>query len=185
MTCLRVLVVVIVTGVVWALPAGAQAPVMPGPPMILPEAAVPTVPVANDVPGSPAGIADQAGGVETGIKRDPFWPVGYAPKITRKVVAGGVVSRGSVPVASTPVAPVVPGVTQWDEARRKLDIRGISLLGSDKTTGRPKYMAMVAGHLVEDGNIVTAEYEGRMYRWKVVGISSAGISFQKLDVRSE
>lgn len=181
MNGIRLLFMAIVTGLVWALPAGAQAPVMSGPPGRPPEMAASGSPVSNEVQAGPAGLADQAGSAESARKRDPFWPVGYAPKVTRKVVAGGVVPKGSVPVAS----PVAASVPQWDEARRKLDIRGISLLGSDKLTGHPKYMAMVAGHLVEEGNIVAVEYEGRVYRWKVVGINSAGISFQKLDLRSE
>jgi hypothetical protein len=116
--------------------------------------------------------------------RDPFWPVGYTPKVVRKSEdpkAGGTsLLKGRV--AELPERNHTP---QWDEARRKLDIRGISLIGRDKASGQPKFLAMVAGRLVEEGDVVNATYEDRVYRWKIVGIGKGGVSFQKLDVRQE
>jgi hypothetical protein len=72
----------------------------------------------------------------------------------------------------------------WDEARKKLDIRGISLI-HDKNSKTPKYLAMIAGKLVEIGDTIAVKYDERMYRWRVVGISDEGVSLQKMDVRGE
>jgi len=115
--------------------------------------------------------------------RDPFWPVGYTPKIvskTEEAKAGGTSAQAIAAVMQERVR-----TPQWDEAKRKLDIRGISLIGRDKASGQPKFLAMVAGRLVEEGNVVNVTYEDRVYRWKIVGIGKGGVSFQKLDVRQE
>jgi hypothetical protein len=115
--------------------------------------------------------------------RDPFWPVGYTPKIVNKTVESKAGGASAQAIAS--VMPERARTPQWDEARRKLDIRGISLIGRDKASGQPKFLAMVAGRLVEEGNVVNVTYEDRVYRWKIVGIGKGGVSFQKLDVRQE
>ena len=115
--------------------------------------------------------------------RDPFWPVGYTPKVIRKSnepKAGGASPKGSVVEVPEP-----SHTPQWDEARRKLDIRGISLIGRDKSSGQPKFLAMVTGRLVEKGDVVNVTHEDRVYRWKIVGIGKGGVSFQKLDIRQE
>ena len=72
----------------------------------------------------------------------------------------------------------------WEEARKKVDIRGISLI-HEKNSGAPKFLALVSGKLVETGNVVSVKYLGRLYRWRVVDISEEGVSLQKLDVRGE
>ncbi|MEI6787726.1 MAG: hypothetical protein WCL49_04530 [bacterium] len=115
--------------------------------------------------------------------RDPFWPVGYTPKIVNKT--GEAKAGGSSAQAIAAVMLEHSRTPQWDEAKRKLDIRGISLIGRDKASGQPKFLAMVAGRLVEEGNVVSVTYEDRVYRWKIVGIGKGGVSFQKLDVRQE
>jgi hypothetical protein len=127
----------------------------------------------------PASIAGGAG-VPIGVKRDPFWPVGYVPKVAapdEPVAKGGGVAKPS-DLATAPVAE-----PDWVGARRKLDVRGVSLIGRDKETGKPRYFAVVAGKLVEPGNVVAVTHEDRVYRWKVVDIRPEGVSLSKLEVK--
>lgn len=140
------------------------------------------VPPVQNIAGQMASDEDPAVAPLVRV-RDPFWPVGYTPKVINKSVESKTgessaqsIAAGLLERARTP---------QWDEARRKLDIRGISLIGRDKASGQPKFLAMVAGKLVEEGNVVNVTYEDRVYRWKIVGIGKGGVSFQKLDVRQE
>ena len=114
------------------------------------------------------------------IRRDPFWPVGYAPKKT-------VVATILPPATKTPVAadPVYLSPPDWNVARNRLDIRGISLIGRDKKSNAPKYLAMIGEKLVEEGDTVSIIADNRTYRWKVAGISANGISLVKTDVRPE
>lgn len=117
----------------------------------------------------------------TGVRRDPFWPVGYAPRKPEKkpvIVAGdpGVKAPPPVEVARPP---------DWEEARKRLEIRGISRLGKPRTGTKETYLAAVNGKIVEEGELVMAAFDGRVYRWRVVGIAPGGLSLQKLDVRAE
>ena len=166
----------------------AQDPEVPTPPPSLQNMGAPPLQEAAQNPGQPAPApAEPVPGADSTVSgsrtRDPFWPVGYAPKVIRKATVGKTgLPSGPVAVAVLPEPARIP---QWDEAMRKLDIRGISLIGRDKASGKPKYLAMVAGKLVEEGNVVSVNHDDFVYRWKVVGISTAGVSLNKLDVRKE
>ena len=144
----------------------------------------PAFPALMPAPVSLAPDAPGLGGVVEKPKiRDPFWPVGYVQKIVKKPPV--VVKPVDVGSASAEGVLEARRVPQWDVARRKLDIRGISILGRDKGTGKPKYLAMVAGKFVEEGAVVSVVYDGRTYRWRLTAIGSNGVTFQKMDVKSE
>jgi len=151
------------------------------------------LPVVSPV-SSPA-VPLEGGGGQTGVvaplgnpvdaldvtqPRDPFWPVGYVPKRIPKIKKQGL-GKPSTFVETTPEPVRAP---LWEEARKKLDIRGISLI-HDKNSTLLKYLAMVAGKLVETGDVVAVRYDERVYRWRVVGISEEGVSLQKMDVRGD
>jgi len=154
----------------------AQVPVMsPEPPLGM------TLPVGQGAEVTlPADGLQGAGGLDTPKQRDPFWPVGYVPKKEPKIKEKGT-GKTSIPVVASPESTRNPA---WDEARRKMDIRGISLI-HDKNSKTLKYLAMVAGKLVEAGDVVTVKYDGYVYRWRVAGISEEGVSLRKLDVRGD
>ena len=150
----------------------------PNPPL-LPEAGLPPVQTVADQ----TALGEEPAVVTVARVRDPFWPVGYTPKVVSKSVESKAGETSAQAIAAVLLERA--RTPQWDEARRKLDIRGISLIGRDKASGQPKFLAMVAGRLVEEGNVVNVTYEDRVYRWKIVGIGKGGVSFQKLDVRQE
>lgn len=160
---------------------GAQGPGMPMPPMMPPGGIAPA-PAVTGV----GAQATEAGAVEMvadgSAKRNPFWPVGYTPKIVRKIPpkAGTPVTPGAPGTRDTPasVAAVPERVTSWDEARKKLDVRGVS-------RGRGKFWASIGSRTVETGDTVSVTYEKQVYRWRITAINQDGISFQKVDVRSE
>jgi len=112
--------------------------------------------------------------------RDPFWPVGYVPKKVVRVKEK-TPPKWALNGIDSSEAPRVP---LWDEARKRVDVRGISFV-RDKVSGAPRYLAIIAGKLIETGDVVSAKYEGRIYRWRVVGITEEGVSLQKVDVRGE
>jgi hypothetical protein len=113
--------------------------------------------------------------------RDPFWPVGYAPvrreKPTASEMAGTATVMTDPGLAAKPVA--------WEQARAQLDMRGVSSIGRDKTTGKQRFVAVMAGKLIEEGNIVSIAYEGQVYRWRAVSVTATGVQLVKLDVREE
>lgn len=175
-------------GLAWAqLPPPGMPAAPPMAPMPLPGGgAMPSPVMAADVPGPEAAGVARASAADavlpTGMRRDPFWPVGYVPKIAvpeaPAAKGGGVAKPSDLDAAPAPVAE-----PDWTGARRKLDIRGVSLIGRDKETGKARYFAVVAGKLVESGNVVAVTHEDRVYRWKVVDIRSEGVSLSKLDVK--
>jgi hypothetical protein len=116
-------------------------------------------------------------------QRDPFWPVGYVPP--RKPVKVPILEFSrAVAVKSRDPEPAVRPVV-WEQARAQLDLRGVSSIGRDKTTGKPRYIAAMAGRLVEDGDTVSIVLDGQVYRWKVVSVSATGVQLVKLDVHAE
>lgn len=115
--------------------------------------------------------------------RDPFWPVGFVPAVPEKVASGGTPAAGPAQVSSPEPETTKP--LEWDQARQKLGLRGLSSAGRDKVTGKPRYVAVMAGRLAEVGDTVSTAYEGLIYRWKVVAIGSNGVSLVKLDVRPD
>lgn len=181
----RLLFVVLVLGFShsWVRELWGQAPRLPELPVMPDMMGAPPAPEAVQSNPRQTASVEEATTASVIRVRDPFWPVGYTPKVIRKA---GEPKPGGAP-STSPVAeiPEHARVPQWDEARRKLDIRGISLIGRDKLSGQPKFLAMVAGRLVEEGDVVNVTYEDRVYRWKIVGIGKGGVSFQKLDVRQE
>jgi hypothetical protein len=64
-------------------------------------------------------------------------------------------------------------------------MRGVSSIGRDKTTGKQRFVAVMAGKLIEEGNIVSIAYEGQVYRWRAVSVTATGVQLVKLDVREE
>jgi hypothetical protein len=158
---------------------------------MLPSGAISAEPIVEGAGTGGAVLATNGMDVvkDVGRPRDPFWPVGYVPvKLVKKGGLAKPNTKEAGPGASATVVGSVPEpavrMPMWDDARKRLDIRGISLI-RDKDSGVPRYLAMVAGKLVEVGNVVVVKFDERVYRWRVVGINEDGVSLQKLDVRGD
>lgn len=116
------------------------------------------------------------------VPRDPFWPVGFVPPPEKTPVRGT-----SAPGTTVTRVPETEAARQpeWDQARRRLNLRGLSSTGRDRISGKPRFVAIMAGRIAEEGDTVSSAFEGQIYRWKVVAIGSNGVSLVKVDVRPE
>jgi len=98
--------------------------------------------------------------VANGKLRDPFWPVGYLPRV-------------EMPATESP-APVVEKEIPWPP----LVLKGI-------TEANGRYSAIIEGiGFVESGDIVTRKTNRLAYRWKINSITKTSVSHTKLDVRA-
>ncbi len=116
------------------------------------------------------------------LRRDPFWPVGYVPRKPEKLPPVEMTGSGGI---KAPDQRSEDKVVAWDQAWARLNLRGVSSLGRDKTTGKPRFVAVMAGKLVEEGDSISIAFEGQVYRWKAVSVSATGVQMIKLDVRAE
>ena len=90
---------------------------------------------------------------EAFIKRDPFWPVGYVPKITKSVISKGNSEQGVAKVDNS-----------WNEAMKKVVINGVS------SQAQNAYFAVINGQIKSVGDTVTISHGGTIYTWAVDGI---------------
>lgn len=98
--------------------------------------------------------------------RDPFWPIGWTPP---PVDASGTAANTD---AARPKGPI-----RWEEATKRLSLRGLTELPNGK------FVASIAGvGVVEEGDRITLEFEGLNYHWRVQSISRAGIVPKRLGV---
>ena len=86
-------------------------------------------------------------------KRDPFWPVGYMPKITTSVI----------PIDSS-VQSLTKVDNSWNEAMKKVVINGVS------SRAKNAYCAVINGQVKSVGDTVTINHGGTIYTWAVDGI---------------
>lgn len=98
--------------------------------------------------------------------RDPFWPIGWTPP---PVDATATAANND---AARPKGPI-----RWEEATKRLSLRGLTELPNGK------FVASIAGvGVVEEGDRITLEFEGLNYHWRVQSISRAGIVPKRLGV---
>jgi hypothetical protein len=96
--------------------------------------------------------------------RDPFWPVGWTPP---------------PPVSPEQIATNQTRVLQskWEDAVKRLRVTGITKL----PTG--KYVATVSRvGIVEEGDVLSVDYEGMTYRWRVETITKDGMQPKRIGV---
>ncbi len=130
----------------------------------------PLDPAAESRPGSiarPSGAVTQPRLPENLApgNRDPFWPVGYAPKSAAEIEREKALAQASQSRISAP---------KWSDAKASLRIGGYIKTPSG-------YAALVNNSVVAAGDIVSLIYDGKQYRWKIESVSAHGISFAQLD----
>jgi len=136
-------------------------------------------PLATNVPaagatnavwaGAAATNAAPAGGTATvtnfNALRDPFWPVGWKPPTFGRDGSGDEDRSGLI---------------RWDEATRLLHVNGLSR----KAGGG--YVAFLADiGIVEESQVVSVQYRGLTYRWRIKRITAEGIVPQRIGVFRE
>lgn len=126
---------------------------------------------AADDPASaaPAGAIDLSK-LQSEKLRDPFWPVNYEPPPPEPKTPTG---PTGVKKPTTPT-PVIEEAPRWDEALKTMVVKGVMKIAGGK------YVAMIAGKVVGEGETVCTEYRGRKYCWKIGAVSERGVSFQRL-----
>jgi len=93
------------------------------------------------------------------LLRDPFWPIGWAPA-----------NFGQLDVGESGEA-----LTKWEEARRLLQVSGLS------RNARGKYVAIIKGvGVVEEGDTVSVTYGDLTYKWRIRAITSRGIEPERI-----
>jgi len=141
-----------------------------GPPVLAP---LPPPPLANGAEERPAiaptppppglieALAKARSGPDSERLRDPFWPIGWVPPEFGDNDAQAHRQVG--------------GLRRWQDALRLIEIVGLS----KKIDGT--YIAMVKGiGVVEEGDVVSVDYEDFTYKWHVRKITSKGIVPERL-----
>jgi hypothetical protein len=126
----------------------------------LPEGVLPDPATTNTLdlqPHIPEGLTPRI--------RDPFWPVGYAPRSAADIEREKALAAAARDKVTGP---------KWTEARATLHVGGYL-----KTPAG--YNALVNNSVVTRADIVSLVYDGKLYRWKVESVSANGISFVPLD----
>lgn len=71
--------------------------------------------------------------------------------------------------------PQISPELDWDAARK-------SLRSGGTIAGGKGFLAMINGKMVNEGDTVTAQYNGREYRWRVKSITSKDVELERLDI---
>ncbi len=132
-------------------------------------------------PAAEAQTAEQPGGtgtvveasqhtgtnvVESTIRRDPFWPVGYVPKEALPVVTN------TVPEVEEPVIEEEPEVViEWPE---------LSANGSTRTPEGTYYAFLDGIGMVEEGDVVQKEHKAVVFTWHVERITKDGAELRRV-----
>ena len=129
---------------------------------------------------APADPAPSAAEDDSNL-RDPFWPVGYAPKAPEPVEPPPSptpsVAEPAPNVAATPVAAVPPPpiVVKWPTLKLK---------GLIKSPSGDKYVAHIEGiGIVESGRIVRIKQDGVEFSWKIGEITEKGVEITPIEAK--
>jgi len=80
----------------------------------------------------------------------------------------------AVPEPPPPPEPALP--QEWTRAKEQLRVGGTIAMQNDK------YVALIDGKIVEENGVVSAEYEGHIYRWRVRAVGAKKIEWDEIDV---
>ena len=105
--------------------------------------------------------------------RDPFWPVGYAPKTATPAAPS---TKTPDPSIAKEAPPAKAAVAQWDKAIKKVNIRGIMRHGSGT------FVAMINNQVAAENDVVSVVFDHQRYRWRVAAINHKNVRLVPLDV---
>ena len=101
--------------------------------------------------------------------RDPFWEIGWQPEFIKEI------KKDESEEKNIDLKKLI----RWKKAEKLI---AVTALGK-KTDGT--YYAILKNNagVVEKGVIISRNYRGLTYRWKILSITSKGVLPKKLDVR--
>lgn len=112
-------------------------------------------------------------------RRDPFWPVGYAPQVAMPTNTVQPVIETVAPVAEPPKFD--PIVFQKMAAELQGKIRSqIRVSGFMKSAGG-KQLATVNGTIVAEGDRLDVAVDNQTYRFRVTGISVNAVNLEPVN----
>jgi hypothetical protein len=122
--------------------------------------------------------------------RNPFWPIGYEG--TREVISaepkvelGGQSASSDDDTATAEMAARSSTATlprHWTEARNSLSIGG-TVIATEKD-GTSRQCVMINGLAYDNGDLISANHNGRRFTWRVEGITKgATIKLKRIRAR--
>lgn len=115
----------------------------------------------------PGGLSDTAA-PSNAIPRDPFWPVGYAPKDPEHADPG---TGNAGPVITE---------EDWRQAQKRMVTSSV-FKSKDAATGSDRFLALINGKVVTPGDTVTVKYRDFTFRFRVTNIASSGPQFERIE----
>ncbi|MBL7114661.1 MAG: hypothetical protein ISS35_02755 [Kiritimatiellae bacterium] len=99
------------------------------------------------------------------LTRDPFWPVGYVPRVVQQAI------ESQQQAAQQQVQ--AKALVQWPS---------LSLTGITKTGDRN--IGLIGGvGLVEAGDVVRMSRDGVIYKWVITEITKQGLSYKRISAK--
>lgn len=117
----------------------------------------------------PTVAAEATNTVVDAVLRDPFWPVGYTPKLDLPEPTNTVTETVLPPVEIKPVAPA-----EWPELRAR---------GVTETPERDHIAFLDGVGMIVEGDTVRVERGGVVFTWYVVKISKDGAELRRLSAQ--
>ena len=125
----------------------------------------------NSKSNAPARKADEKSSSSLPDKflRDPFWEIGWQPEFIKEI------KKDEPEEKNVDLKKLI----SWKEAEKLIAVTALGKKPDDT------YYAILKNHtgVVEKGVIISRNYRGLTYRWKILSITSKGILPEKLDVR--
>ena len=99
------------------------------------------------------------------LPRDPFWPIGYVPRVVQQEIE----SQQQV-------------VQHQAQAKALVQWPSLSLTGITKTGDRN--IGLIGGvGLVETGDVVRMSRDGVIYKWVITKITEQGLSYKRISAK--
>jgi len=99
------------------------------------------------------------------VHRDPFWPIGYVPRVVQQEIE----SQQQV-------------VQHQAQAKALVQWPSLSLTGITKTGDRNIGLIHGVG-LVETGDVVRMSRDGVIYKWVITKITKKGLSYKRISAK--
>lgn len=123
------------------------------------ETATAPIPVEES---SPMAVTTEAGAAdEQGLRRDPFWPVGYEPPTPGDGQAAAIQGEDAIPDMPWPALPI-RGRSRAADGTFRVFIDGVGIVGVNR--------------------VVSIPHQGYWFHWRIVDIDNEGVRSMRLGI---